>query len=164
MPCDRQGPSGGFPSTRDLGALTRRAARSGRPARALIRALICALPLSACAVSYVDDDGNQHVIGFANIVIAPSTQDQPTAGNVVDLTTIGLSLNSMPDGQSLSLGYSRAVTATLKNNVLVLGDPLAIREQIDAHTENAVAAIPDYDGGCDVCAQPLDGRGDDGLR
>jgi hypothetical protein len=71
----------------------------------------------------------------------------------------------MPEGASLSLGYSRAVTATLKDNVLVLGNPLeirplAIREQRHARTENAVAAIPDYDGGCDVCALPLD----DGLR
>lgn len=126
--------------------------------------MIGALPLSACAVSYFDDDGNQHVIGFASIVIAPSTEGQPTAGNVVDLTTIGLSVNSMPDGNSLSLGYSRVVTATLKNDVLVLGNPLAITEQRHARTGKAVAAIPHYDGGCDVCALPVGDAGTDGLR
>ena len=126
--------------------------------------MLGALPLSACAVSYVDDAGNQHVIGFASIVIAPSGQDQPIAGNVVDLTTVGLSLNSMPDGNSLSLGYSRVVTATLRNDALVLGDPLAIGEQSHARTGNAVAAIPHYDGGCDVCALPVGGVDAGGMR
>jgi len=173
MHCDRHQESGGRDPLRGLRPLSRAISRACILARtltlSLTRSLIWALPLSACAVSYVDDAGNQHVIGFASIVIAPSAQNQPTAGNVVDLTTVGLSLNSMPEGRSLSLGYSRAVTATLKNNVLVLGNPLeirplVIREQRHALTENAAAAMPDYapvyDGGCDVCALPVD----DGLR
>ncbi len=132
------------------------------PRRALrpTAVLFAMLALSGCAISYVDDAGNQHVLGFASIVIAPSTQGQPTAGNVIDLTTVGVALNSMPDGQSFSIGYSRSVIATLRNDVLVLGNPLAIREQINARTGSKIAAIPDYDGGCAVCIQPLD----DGLR
>ena len=123
-------------------------------------ALICALLLSGCAVSYVDDDGSRHIIGFANIVIPPADRAMPTAGNVIDLTTVGLSFNDMPDGQSLTLGYSRAVTATLKDNSLVLGNPLVIEEQNHALIEPSTAAVPVYDGGCVVCAVP----GADGLR
>ena len=124
-----------------------------------------ALLLAGCAVSYVDDDGTRHVIGFANIVIPPPDRAMPTAGNVIDLTTVGLSLNDMPDGQSLTLGYSRAVTATLKDNSLVLGNPLAIEEQSHALIDPSTAAIPVnavpvYDGGCAVCALPVG----DGLR
>lgn len=153
MTRDRHGAAGGCS-----------ARRRGRRALVPLAIAISALPLSACAISYVDDAGNQHILGLASIIIAPSTEGQPTAGNVVDLTTIGLSVNSMPDGNSLSLGYSRVVTASLKNNVLVLGNPLAIREQRHARTSKVVAAIPHYDGGCDVCALPVDGAGADGLR
>ena len=119
-----------------------------------------ALLLGGCAVSYVDDDGSRHIIGFANIVIPPPDRALPTAGNVIDLTTIGLSLNDMPEGQSLTLGYSRAVTATLKDNSLVLGNPLAIKEQSHALAETSTASVPVYDGGCAVCTVP----GADGLR
>ena len=122
--------------------------------------LVCALLLSGCAVSYVDDDGSRHIIGFAKIVIPPADSAMPTAGNVIDLTTVGLSFNDMPEGQSLTLGYSRAVTATLKDHSLVLGNPLAIEEQSHALMEPSTAAVPAYDGGCAVCALP----GADGLR
>jgi len=134
--------------------------RSDRVAFVLIGALL----LPGCAVSYVDDDGSRHIIGFANIVIPPADSAMPTAGNVIDLTTVGLSFNDMPDGQSLTLGYSRAVTATLKDNSLVLGNPLAIEEQshalIEPSTAPATAGVPVYDGGCAVCALP----GAGGLR
>lgn len=128
-------------------------------------ASVAALSVGGCAVSYVGDDGSRHIIGFARIVIPPPDSAMPTAGNVIDLTTVGLSLNDMPDGQSLTLGYSRAVTATLKDNSLVLGNPLAIEEQSHALTEPSTAAVPVnavpvYDGGCAVCALP----GADGLR
>lgn len=120
----------------------------------------CALLSSGCAVSYVADDGSRHIIGFAQIVIPPADSAMPTAGNVIDLTTIGLSLNDMPEGQSLTLGYSHAVTATLKDNSLVLGNPLAIEEQSHALIDPSTAAVPAYDGGCAVCALPVA----DGLR
>jgi hypothetical protein len=128
-------------------------------------ASVATLSLGGCAVSYVGDDGSRHIIGFAKIVIPPADSAMPTAGNVIDLTTIGLSLNDMPEGQSLTLGYSRAVTATLKDNSLVLGNPLAIEEQSHALIEPSTAAValnavPAYDGGCAVCALP----GADGLR
>lgn len=128
-------------------------------------ALCCAaLQLAGCAISYVSDDGSRHVIGFASIVIPPAAQTQPTAGNVIDLTTVGLSLTDMPDGRSLTLGYSRAVTATLIDNALVLGNPLALKEQTHALTESSTAAVtaqvPAYDGGCPVCLVP----DADGLR
>jgi hypothetical protein len=128
-------------------------------------ASIAVLPLGGCAVSYVGDDGSRHIIGFARIVIPPPDSAMPTAGNVIDLTTVGLSLNDMPDGQSLTLGYSRAVTATLKDHSLVLGNPLAIEEQSHALIEPSAAAVPVnavpvHDGGCAVCTLP----GADGLR
>lgn len=131
----------------------------GRAPR-LVVASLAALALGGCAVSYVGDDGSRHIIGFAKIVIPPADSAMPTAGNVIDLTTVGLSLNDMPEGQSLTLGYSRAVTATLKDNSLVLGNPLAFEEQSHALIEPSTAAAPVYDGGCAVCALPDAG----GLR
>jgi hypothetical protein len=50
----------------------------------------------------------------------------PFAGDVVDVTSAGISVGSTPQGGFLTLGYSRQVTAALRNNVLVLGDPLAL--------------------------------------
>jgi hypothetical protein len=122
--------------------------------RMVALASVAALSLGGCAVSYVGDDGSRHIIGFAKIVIPPADSAMPTAGNVIDLTTVGLSFNDMPEGQSLTLGYSRAVTATLKDNALVLGNPLAIEEQSHALIEPSTAALPVHDGGCAVCALP----------
>jgi hypothetical protein len=136
----------------------------GRASRGIVASL-AALALGGCAVSYVGDDGSRHIVGFAKIVIPPADSAMPTAGNVIDLTTVGLSFNDMPEGQSLTLGYSRAVTATLKDNSLVLGNPLIIEEQSHALIEPSTAAVPAsavpvYDGGCAVCALPDAG----GLR
>jgi hypothetical protein len=126
---------------------------SGRAVR-FCTAAAALLLLGGCAVSYVDDDGTRHIIGFASIVIPPPDRHEPTAGNIIDLTTIGLSLNDMPDGQSITLGYSRAVTATLKDNALVLGNPLAIKEQAHALTGSSTASVPMHDGRCDICIVP----------
>ena len=132
--------------------LRKRPPRRRAPVGAI--AVGAALIMSGCALSYVDDDGSRHIIGFASVVIPPPDRNEPTAGNVIDLTTIGLSFNDMPEGQSLTLGYSRAVTATLKDNSLVLGNPLAIREQTHGPTERFNAAVPVDDGDCIVCIVP----------
>jgi hypothetical protein len=85
------------------------------------------IALSGCAYSYVDEDGARHVIGLVDLKLLPSHDDAAFAGHVVDLSTLGISLNENPSGSSFTIGYSREVSGYLRNHVLVVGDPLALR-------------------------------------
>ena len=93
--------------------------------RAILAAGIAAI-LGACAYSYTDDNGNQRVIGLVDMSIGSTGNPRTFAGTVVDLSTIGFAVHSDADGGSLTLGYSRAITGSLRNHSLVLGDPRGI--------------------------------------
>lgn len=98
--------------------------------RAVARLLACVLVgfLSACAYSYVDSDGTRHIIGLVNMRIEPTENSKTFAGEVFDVTSVGVAYHSAADSTSFTIGYSRNVTAALRDNALVLGNPLAVTE------------------------------------
>ena len=97
---------------------------SSGPGLAPLVAAAC-LFLGGCAYSYVDRDGDRHVIGLVNLEIA-AADDATFAGRVIDLSTFGISFAENAAGRSFTIGYSREITGDLRNHALVLGNPLAV--------------------------------------
>jgi len=64
-----------------------------------------------------------------SVVIRPSAEDGPLAGDVVAITTIGLAAGSNAQGGYLVLGYSRQTTAALRDDVTVRGNPIAALDE-----------------------------------
>jgi hypothetical protein len=89
--------------------------------------LFCCAFLNACSYSYRDELGAYHVIGLVNIELPATDRDSTFAGQVVDITTVGIALNSDEEGGSFSLGYNREIRGKLRDHALVVGNPLAIR-------------------------------------
>lgn len=83
-----------------------------------------ALPCCACSFSYVDSSGNHHVIGLVDVAIRPAADARTLAGSVVDVTSVGLIVSSTAQGGYVSLGYNREATAALRDNALVIGNPV----------------------------------------
>ena len=81
--------------------------------------------LSGCAYSYVDEDGNRHIIGLVSLKLTPTGGSQTLAGDVADITTVGISIADTAQGAHFTIGYSRDVVAALKNDAAVMGNPLA---------------------------------------
>lgn len=88
--------------------------------------------LSGCSFSYRDDAGRTHVIGLVDITLSPPQKPAQVAGNVLDLTTIGLSAGETAQGEFFSVGYFHEVSAELKDNALVFGNPLEIIKPIQS--------------------------------
>jgi hypothetical protein len=80
--------------------------------------------LAGCAYSYVDDAGVRHVIGVVDMEIHDAPEKGAYAGQVIDMRTLGLTVNRSETGSSVSIGYNRDVSGYLKNNSLVIGNPL----------------------------------------
>jgi hypothetical protein len=93
-------------------------------------ALVGAILLNGCAYSYIGADGARHVFGFVDLTIKSAADSTRFAGDVVDVTTIGASYMQTPQGGSITLGYSRNVTAALRDNAFVTGDPLTASQFI----------------------------------
>lgn len=92
-----------------------------RRVRLLLAVLV--LPCQACAVSYIDANGDRHTIGLVDITVHSPAAPETFAGDVVELTTLGLVLSKTAQGGHFALGYSHEATAALRDNVLVLGNP-----------------------------------------
>lgn len=90
-----------------------------------ITAVVSSLSCGGCAYSYVDDQGNVHAVGLMSIVVQPAPADGPIAGNIVSIMAVGLAAGSNAQGGYLAIGYSRQVTAALRDNVVVTGNPIA---------------------------------------
>jgi len=85
----------------------------------LCAALIC----SACACSYIDNDGARHIIGLVNMKIQQTGENKTYAGKVVDMRNIGIAINKNETGGSLSVGYNRELSGYLRDHALIFGDP-----------------------------------------
>ena len=84
--------------------------------------VVLALQCSGCSLKYYDSQGNRHVIGMVDITIHAAATPNTFAGDVVDLTSIGLAASQTAQGGYLSIGYSHEVSASLRDNALVIGD------------------------------------------
>jgi hypothetical protein len=89
----------------------------------------------SCAVSYTDNKGNQHIIGFAHIEITADQTVAEIAGNAVTVSNIGVLLSSHEKQKSLSVGYTSETIIYLKNNILI-GLPEAGHLQAETSKEN----------------------------
>jgi hypothetical protein len=94
----------------------------GEIAHRLCLAALLALP-GGCSLTFIDEDGRKHVLGLVHMTIAPA--DEQTAGDVVGVQTLGLSIYETPIHSGISLGWHSEKTAALKNNVLVIGNPIS---------------------------------------
>lgn len=79
--------------------------------------------LSGCAVTRMHADGSRQVFGLVSMTIPPATTPNGSAGETIDVSTVGLLLFSNPVGTGLALGYARERVTGLKNNTLVIGAP-----------------------------------------
>ena len=80
--------------------------------------------LSACAVGYINSNGDRHAIGLLDVVVRAPAAPDTLAGDVVEITSLGLSVGQNAQGGFVTAGYSRQTTAALRDNALVLGDPV----------------------------------------
>lgn len=86
--------------------------------------ILIPLVLAGCSYSFVDRQGNLHVIGFIHITEKiPDKNSTSIAGHVKELETLGFSIHSDQETSSISIGYSRDVRAYIKNHALVIGNP-----------------------------------------
>ncbi|WP_149471978.1 hypothetical protein [Roseomonas genomospecies 6] len=92
---------------------------------------VLALTTGACTYSTVDEAGNRRIVGLVDMTVAPGDAGPapgvPFAGTVIDLTTLGIAVAQNEQGFSLSLGYARDVSAAIRDDALVCGNPLALR-------------------------------------
>ena len=90
--------------------------------------LVIVANVAGCAVIYEDASGTKHIVGFANVQIRPPADDRTIAGDVIDVTIIGVGIYNTEVQGGLMLGYSRDVFAEIRDNALVIGNPIqAIR-------------------------------------
>jgi len=97
-----------------------------RRARGTSVSLTALLPLlcAACALNYIDAAGDRHTIGFVDITVHPPAAPETFAGDVVEVSALGLIVSETAQGGYIALGYSHEATAALRNDVLVLGNPV----------------------------------------
>lgn len=114
--------------------------RSDRYQEATIRAralLLCVVTVasSGCTYTYVDQSGNHRTLGLGivDIVVRSAANLDPVAGDIVDITTFGISVGRTAQGGYLTAGYNHEVSAALRDDALVLGNPVsAIRQRSGA--------------------------------
>ncbi|MGD9615343.1 MAG: hypothetical protein AB7H90_09360 [Alphaproteobacteria bacterium] len=90
-----------------------------------VSAIVLTSALSACAISYIDANGDQHAIGLLDIVVRSPSAPETLAGDVVEITSLGLSVGQNAQGGFITAGYSRQTTAALRDSAFVLGNPIA---------------------------------------
>ena len=103
--------------------------------RALLALCLSGLLVTGCSYSYTAEDGARRMIGFVDITIRPAEDAPNIAGQVIDLQSVGLSYNQTAAGQNVTLGYSHEKVGFLRNNALVLGNPIAIDRPRQSHGE-----------------------------
>jgi hypothetical protein len=86
--------------------------------------LMLILCCDACAFNYTDTNGDRHTVGFVDITIHAPGAPQTFAGDVVDVASVGLTAGRTAQGGYVSLGYSHEISAALRDNALVVGNPL----------------------------------------
>jgi hypothetical protein len=87
-------------------------------------ALAATASVPGCALVYTDDAGTKHVIGLTAIEIRPSADPRTVAGDVVDVTVVGLGIFATQANAGAVLGYGREISAAVRDHALVLGNPM----------------------------------------
>ena len=109
---------------------TRRPKPDGRVA--VLAAVFAAMTASACqscAYTYFDANGDRHAVGLMDITLRAPRDLATVAGDVIELTAIGVSVGQTAQGGYLTVGFSREATAALRDNALVIGNPISALSQ-----------------------------------
>lgn len=107
-------PNSRFPSRRD--GHSRAACAAGL--------LLMTAVTQGCAFTYTDANGDRHAIGLVDITVRAPAASETVAGDVVEVASIGLSIGRNPQGGYITAGYNRQTTAALRDNALVIGNPV----------------------------------------
>ena len=86
--------------------------------------VVLATGLGGCAFTYTDANGDRHVIGLVDITVRAPVAPETLAGDIVEVTSLGLSIGQTAQGGYLTAGFNRETTAALRDNALVLGNPI----------------------------------------
>lgn len=87
-------------------------------------AVIASLATGGCAAVWSDASGARHTVGLVWMTTKPGPPNASVAGEVTSVTTLGANLTLTEEDHSLSVGYRSAKAASIKNNALVLGNPI----------------------------------------
>ena len=76
--------------------------------------------LTGCiSYTYTDAKGVEHVIGFVDVAISPSSTGAPV-GHAVSVTSLGIAAYTQPgESRGLVMGYARQTTLALKDNACI---------------------------------------------
>ena len=80
--------------------------------------------LGGCALTYTDANGDRHAIGLLDVSVRATAAPETLAGDVVEVTSLGLSIGQNAQGGYRTAGFNREATAALRDNALVLGNPV----------------------------------------
>jgi hypothetical protein len=81
--------------------------------------------LGGCAFTYTDANGDRHAIGLVDITVRAPAAPENVAGDIVEVTSLGLSVGQNAQGGFITAGFNRQTTAALRDNALVIGNPVA---------------------------------------
>jgi len=79
--------------------------------------------LSGCAMTTIHEDGSRQIFGLVSMTIPPATTPAGSAGETIEVSTVGLLLFSSQVGTGISFGYAREQMTGLRNNALLIGAP-----------------------------------------
>src|SRR5438552_6597146 len=86
--------------------------------------VVLATVLSGCAFTYPDANGDRPAVGLLDVAVRAPAARETFAGDVVEVTSLGLSIGQTAQGGYLTAGFNRETTAALRDNALVLGNPV----------------------------------------
>jgi len=81
--------------------------------------------LTGCAINYTDANGDRHTLGLVDITVRAAAAPETFAGDIVEVTSLGISVGQNAQGGYLTAGYNRQTTAALRDNAFVIGNPVA---------------------------------------
>lgn len=106
-----------------------------RPTQAF--AMTLALLLTGCAHVFVGADGSRNVIGLVWLTL-PTASASPAAAEAIRTRSLGLTLTLSEAGNALTLGYSDATLAFVRDNAEVSAVALLMDTEGSFSTERGV--------------------------
>jgi hypothetical protein len=101
-----------------------RRGRNRRAGRAIWISVVAATGMQGCAFTYTDATGGRRTIGLVDMTVMAPADPETLAGDVVEVTSLGLSIGQNAQGGYVTAGYNRQTTAALRDNALVIGNPV----------------------------------------
>ncbi len=80
---------------------------------------IASIALTGCAHTYVDRDGNTHVVGLVHVVVPNSGDPNLVRAQALQVTSIGLSVLTSAERTSLTLGYNDDTLVLVRGDTCV---------------------------------------------